>query len=387
MVLQKWMSDGKAFRQTGGGHVIDNLPLGIYQVNFNPMSGWSLDRTGDKFVFDYKLYGVHTGIVDRILRAYPNLKGNLGVLFNGLKGTGKTVTAKVLANKLELPVIIVKSFGRENTALIEYLSSINCDCILFFDEFEKQFDEEDFSILQIMDGVYTSDYRRVFLLTTNKTNINENLISRPSRVRYMKEFGNLELEVVRDYLQDNLEDKSKINDVITFLDTLIFSTIDILKSVVEEINIFGFDEFIKGKNDFNVKAATYDYQVVKLWCGNRMPLEPERLKQMIKDYTPLVEYYKTNYSLTPEMTEKYAEIREHWGIGADKRTLYEQTKFDTLKLGERFGNDRDEKVAMLDKENGIVICKDECNNDFVIYFVLNPKAQASLYTQPASLIL
>lgn len=95
MSQKKWMTDGKFYRQSGGGRVEDTLPLGIYQVNFDPMSGWSLERTGDSFVFDYKLYGVHTGIVDRVLTAYPQLKGNMGILFNGLKGTGKLLFSQI----------------------------------------------------------------------------------------------------------------------------------------------------------------------------------------------------------------------------------------------------------------------------------------------------
>lgn len=386
MTQQKWVSNGTRFRQMGGGRIEDSLPLGIYQVNFDPMSGWSLERTGDKFVFDYKLYGVHTGIIDRVLKAYPQLKGNLGLLFNGLKGTGKTVTAKILANKLELPVIIAKSFGRDNTALIEYLSSINCDCILFFDEFEKQFDEDDFSILQIMDGVYTSQYRRVFILTTNKTDINENLLSRPSRIRYIKEFGNLELDVVKEYLKDNLIDQSCTDNLISYLDTLVISTIDILKSIVEEVNIFGFDTFIKSKSDFNVKAAKYNYDAVKIWCGHtRLPSDPELRRTMISDYLKVVELYRTNYTLTAESQKTVLQpIQEKWHCSCDKRYLHDQDKFDTLKIGDAFGN-YGETVIAIDVQNSIVITEDD--GEKYVYFILNPKATASLYSKPMSLIL
>ena len=385
MSQAKWMTDGKHYRQSGGGRVEDSLPLGIYQVNFDPMSGWSLERTGDSFVFDYKLYGVHTGIVDRVLTAYPQLKGNMGILFNGLKGTGKTVTAKVLANKLQLPVIIAKSFGGNNTALIEYLSSINCDCILFFDEFEKQFNEEDFSILQIMDGVYTSEYRRVFLLTTNNTQINENLLSRPSRIRYMKQFGNLELEVVKEYLKDNLHDQSCTEELIAFLDTLIISTIDILKSIVEEVNIFGFKEFMRTKEDFNVKAAKYSYETVKVWCGHRLPADPEILSQFISDYQDLADVYHTNYSLSDEQLENiYKPLHQKWHCSADKRYLHDQSRFDTLKVGDDFGQ-YGEVVAAVDTQNNIVITEDDGEKS--LYYILNPKATASLYSKPVSLIL
>jgi SpoVK/Ycf46/Vps4 family AAA+-type ATPase len=84
------------------------------------------------------------------------------------KGSGKTVCAKILANKMELPVIIIKTWGEANQSMIEYLGSFNFDCVLFFDEFEKQFEEKDSTVLQIMDGVYNNtESRKIFLLTTN----------------------------------------------------------------------------------------------------------------------------------------------------------------------------------------------------------------------------
>ena len=119
-----------------------------------------------------------------------------------------------------------------------------------------------------MDGVYTSEYRRIFLLTTNETKINDNLISRPSRLRYIHEFGNLEPEITREYLNDTLNDKSRIEDVVDFVDTLQISTIDILKSIVEEINIFGFDKFMETKSFFNIKTAAYTYRTKRVFIRN-----------------------------------------------------------------------------------------------------------------------
>ena len=50
----------------------------------------------------------------------------------------KTVVAKELCNRLQLPVILVQSMGSDtNDKLIKYLSTaIDFDCIFFFDEYE-----------------------------------------------------------------------------------------------------------------------------------------------------------------------------------------------------------------------------------------------------------
>ena len=197
-----WIQNGSNYKRVEGNvSNVDTVPKGIYNVGLS-MTGWYLERTADEFVFSHKIYGLQSKFMQHVLTAFENTKGNFGILLNGTKGTGKTITAKVLANKFNLPVIVVKSFGENNTGLIEFLASFNFDCVFFFDEFEKNFSDKDSSILQIMDGVYTSEYRRIFLLTTNETNINDNLISRPSRLRYIHEFGNLEPEITREYLND-----------------------------------------------------------------------------------------------------------------------------------------------------------------------------------------
>ena len=56
-----------------------------------------LERIADKFYFGFKLYGIDETFVTHVLDTYSKQasKHNLGVLLNGAKGTGKTVTAKI----------------------------------------------------------------------------------------------------------------------------------------------------------------------------------------------------------------------------------------------------------------------------------------------------
>ena len=68
--------------------------------------------------------------------------------------------------------------------------------------------------------------------------INENMVGRPSRIRYVKEFGNLDLKVVNEYLDDALQVPEARQDL---LDSLTISTIDILKTIVNEVNIHGIE--------------------------------------------------------------------------------------------------------------------------------------------------
>ena len=375
-----WIQNGSNYQRVEGNvSNVDTVPKGIYNVGLS-MTGWYLERTADEFVFNFKVYGLQSKFIQHVLTAFENTKGNFGILLNGTKGTGKSVTAKVLANKFNLPVIVVKSFGENNTGLIEFLASFNFDCVFFFDEFEKNFSDKDSSILQIMDGVYTSEYRRIFLLTTNETNINDNLISRPSRLRYIHEFSNLEPEITREYLNDTLNDKSHIEDIIDFVDTLQISTIDILKSIVEEINIFGFDKFMQDKSFFNIKTAAYTYRTKRIYLRNDEELHNYSVDKFLAD---LKLYEKKpnrfNYPNDEEFAKVYNEYRNTVYREPDYCTLSDiQKSFKSLKIGDHIGRYDGEKVIFVDHTHNVFITKDYNDDDYYYYFVENPNQRPSL---------
>ena len=375
-----WIQNGSNYKRVEGNvSNVDTVPRGVYNVGLS-MTGWYLEKTADEFIFNYKVYGLQSKFMQHVLTAFENTKGNFGILLNGTKGTGKSVTAKVLANKFNLPVVVVKSFGENNAQLIEFLASFNFDCVFFFDEFEKNFSDKDSSILQIMDGVYTSEYRRIFLLTTNETNINDNLISRPSRLRYIHEFGNLEPEITREYLNDTLNDKSRIEDVVDFVDTLQISTIDILKSIVEEINIFGFDKFMENKSFFNIKTAAYTYRTKRVYLRNDEELHEYSIDKFLSD---LKLYEKKpnrfNYPNDEEFEKVYNEYRNTIYREPDYCTLSDiQKSFKSLKIGDHIGRYSGERVIFVDHTHNVFITKDYNDDDYYYYFVENPNQRPSL---------
>lgn len=150
---------------------------------------------------------------------------NLGVIFNGLKGTGKTIAAKLLSNRMGLPVIVI---SKPIKGMLEFIQSLCFECIILIDEAEKTFKEEQEVLLKMIDGVYNSK-RKLYLLTTNKLTVDENLLGRPGRIRYIKEFGNLSTKAVNEVIDDNLSDPALKIDILKLVDTLEISTIDILR--------------------------------------------------------------------------------------------------------------------------------------------------------------
>jgi hypothetical protein len=296
-------------------------------------------------------------------------KRNIGVLLNGAKGTGKTVTAKVLCNKLGLPVIIVD--GPIN-GLSRFLAGINHDCVFLFDEFEKNFrfkddDDEDAageSLLSIMDGVYNNSNCHVFILTTNELRVNDNLISRPSRIRYLKSFGDvIDKNILLEYIDDNLKYPEFKENLIEFIDSLTIGTIDIVKSIVDEINIHACDvsEF---KEFFNVQEATYHYST-KSWSYNIYDKETYTKEQFLKNA-------KASYS-------EDLEWRPQFSLLTLKRSIKRYKKNDLIN--ERF------VIMELDLEHSYMLLGDTRYRDNrIMYFFENIDEKPSIYNSNQRMI-
>lgn len=271
MNKKAWIKSGNSYSQFNNiDSIIPELTPGVYNLCFDEQQGRTyVERFADKFVFDFKIYGLETDFLNFVIKSYESSTGNMGVLFNGYKGGGKSVCAKILANQLNLPVIIV---NRPIPTLASFITGLNSDCVLFFDEFEKTFNDRKDNdhtniLLSVMDGVYNSEYRKVFLLTTNQLMIDSNFLSRPSRIRFKREFKNISLQTVKEYIADNLLYKEFTNDIIDFINSLTMSTIDILKTIVNEVNIHQIPPQ-KFKDYLNLEFSPYRFNAYTLYASS-----------------------------------------------------------------------------------------------------------------------
>ena len=109
----------------------------------NRQSGQFFLRERQSFTFPKKVYGNDHEIIDRVLKKYGSVERNLGVLLTGIKGSGKTVTAKKICDMSGLPTLII-SEPYHGEAFIEFMTNDEIgDCAILIDEFEKIYNNRD----------------------------------------------------------------------------------------------------------------------------------------------------------------------------------------------------------------------------------------------------
>ena len=350
-----WIQDGNTFVKgsaTTKAHP-EGLPKGIYEVK-ESMTGYYLNRLGDSFVFNYKLYGINNEFIDHFVKTYNNTTGNLGVLFNGIKGTGKTVTAEELCNRIGLPVIIVKSCKEVDDMLKFLATQINFDCIFFFDEYEKEFRESS-SVLSFMDGVHNSQYRKIFLLTTNELEINNNLLGRPSRIRYVRSFGNLPEETTLELLNDILIDKDAIEPVLDLIRQMQIITVDLVKALAQEVNIHGKDKIDMIRKNFNLEFSNFTYIVESIELKPTLLKNSSNINEQL--FNKIIESREIVRQAAGKPIKEYSEkeleakkLLEGTYIRPDTITSNKEIKY--FKIGEEFD---DRTIFYIDPQKRYVV--------------------------------
>ena len=216
------------------------LPANTYKVCFSPMAGFSLKLHSDLNVCE-RIYGNTPNKVKKVLTTFKKFNRNMGIILSGEKGSGKSVFARLLAEQgkeLNLPLIIVdEAFN----GIADFLESITQECIVLFDEFEKNFncdDEEDKQdkLLSLFDGI--DNGKKLYVLTCNRIEaINDYYLNRPGRFHYHFTFGVPTTEEIKEYLENNLNETaiSNIPDILR-LSAFANFTYDVLRAIVFELN-------------------------------------------------------------------------------------------------------------------------------------------------------
>ena len=266
--------ENKSFRVFDSDLSIDEkLPAGVYTILFNPNSGYSLSKRPDLTVTE-KMYGKHEEKVNKILKSYEHFTRSMGVIFSGDKGIGKSIAARMLCEKMVakgLPVIIV---DENYPGLTHFIDSIQQECAVLFDEFEKNFkstsgdDDEDGRgnqdrLLSLFDGT-GSGVKRLYLVTCNNLwQLSDFLVNRPGRFHYHIRWNYPSEDEITEYMHDKLDEKyyGEIEKVVAF-SMRVPLNFDCLRAISFELNMgYSFEQAIEDLNIMNVNEENFDIHV------------------------------------------------------------------------------------------------------------------------------
>lgn len=226
--------------------MLDNLPLGTYQLVQDPRSGEMYLELIDDIALPKQIYGNVTNHAERIMKTFLDKGTNMGVLLSGLKGTGKTFTAKIIT-KLALAeamptILITRPFNAYSMA--DFFRRLNTRCVVLIDEFEKLYsmaNEEDKGasqngLLSLMDGVQGAAEQLYVLICNESSRVNQYMLNRPSRLYYHFKYDALDVDTIRAYCEELLNDKSQIPFVINLRSIVRDFSFDVMQCIVEEMN-------------------------------------------------------------------------------------------------------------------------------------------------------
>lgn len=277
----------------------DHLPVATYTICFSKQSGFWLQKHIDLDPKEDAIYGKHYKRVEKILRGYEVSNRNFGVILSGKKGIGKSLLARLLAEesiKRGYPVIIADA---AIPGIADFLSSIEQQIVVIFDEFEKVFAKTDgydpqVELLSLFDGI--DNGKKLFVITCNNPkDLNEYLINRPGRFHYHFEISCPTAEEVRQYMNDKLGEGFEVEIEKTIkLASITDITYDCLRAIAFDLKLgYTIEETLQDLN-INYDNNSYFDLVIRLSNGWVLSSYSKRIDLYSKEDTSIRVYHDKN---------------------------------------------------------------------------------------------
>uniref|UniRef100_A0AAU8B8F3 ATPase family protein n=1 Tax=Dulem virus 42 TaxID=3145760 RepID=A0AAU8B8F3_9CAUD len=211
---------------------------------------------GNEISLPEKLYTPKSDekFINKVLNVYTDSAKSLGILLAGKKGTGKTVMAKQIAIKSNLPIITVdnKMYACDLKRLFIKLENEPA-CFIFdeFDKFGERYDSDE--LLRIIDGVSSSGKNLMIFTANNTDDINNYMLDRCGRIRYYREFDEMQPSMITEILKDRLNDPSEASPLTDFImSNFNLLSFDNVTAFADEVNNYPNETFEDLLEDMNI---------------------------------------------------------------------------------------------------------------------------------------
>lgn len=191
--------------------------------------------------------------INKVITTYNKTdKLTIGTMLSGMKGSGKTLMAKKIAVKSNLPIIVIDK-SVDSGEIEDFFAKINTNVCIIMDEIDKYWRTQ--YLLGFLDGVKPTCKKLLVCTCNDEKEVNDYLNDRCSRIRYKKKFNALTKDAVLGILSDIIEDKEKAKSATEF----IYSHI----TVVSYDNVIIFGEEILNFPDESYESILADMNINK----------------------------------------------------------------------------------------------------------------------------
>ena len=262
--MNYFLKDGNTFKSLSSNEILEQLPLGTYDIKMS-MQGPYLQSCENLKVPEL-IYSYDNDFIAHVLATKKNWPGHIGILLEGYKGLGKSITAARLCLEFQkegFVIIKVTNFLGNSKSVLGMLATIKQPHVVVLDELDKSIQEEksDFStslFLSYLDGMDIDRSVDRIILATGNESLTNYVYKRPTRFRYVRKYKGLKEETAIEIIERNLKYPEHSQDLLKTIDWS-SCNVDVLTSIIEEINIHNkpFSSFVEFFNaDMITEEAT-----------------------------------------------------------------------------------------------------------------------------------
>lgn len=274
--------------------VMDCLGSRTYVVKYDERQELFYLSLADDMAVPAKVYGDCAKHSKRIISTFMHRNEQTGVHLTGEKGSGKTLLAKVVSaslRELNIATIIVNN-NYHGELFNTFVAAIKEPCLFLFDEYEKVYNEkEQEHMLTLFDG--TRNSKKLFIVTSNDSfAVDACMNNRPSRFLYKIKYAGIDIDFVKEYIEDVLFDKTDAESVVLLAEMIGPDfNFDMLKCLIEEMN--RYSSTVKEAVDIlniELTGGRHTYKIIELtskafpFLGHRQTIQMDMFKDFCAEY-------------------------------------------------------------------------------------------------------